>query len=114
MVADNAKGAHVNAEGHDIGGGSRRMPRPGLQSGFKLPSAPPFSLIGMWECIDKQRGRVIPLSKLFYIGKGGKSKVPPRAPFGPFYGIHIRYFCNDDLYTDNAGALHVYESFTEQ
>jgi len=114
MVADQRKGAHINAEGHDIGGGSRPMPRPGARNGFRLPSAPPFSLIGKWEYFDNQRDHVIPLSKLFYIGKGGKFRVPPNCPFGTFYDVHIRYFCNDDLYTDNAGSLHVYQSYSDQ
>jgi hypothetical protein len=111
MVADQNKGAHINAEGHDIGGGAKPAPRSGPRTGFRLPSAPPFSLIGMWESYDHHGNHVMPLSKLFYIGKGGKFRVPLDAPFGTFYDLRVRYFCNDDLYTDNAGALHVYQSF---
>ena len=90
------------------------MPKLGPRNGFRLPSAPPFSLIGMWEYFDNQRGRVIPLSMLFCIGMGGKFRVPPSAPFGKFYDVHKRYFCNDDLYSGNAGSLHVYQSYSDQ
>jgi hypothetical protein len=114
MVADQRKGAHVNAEGRDIGGGSKPMPRPGPRDSFRLPSAPPFSLIGRWEHLDSRGGRVVPLSKLFYVGNGGKFRVPAKPQFARFDKVHIRYFCNDDLYTDNAGALRVYQSYSDQ
>ena len=114
MVADQREGAHINAEGQNIGGGSKPVPKPGPPNSFRLPSAPPFSLIGRWEYIDRRTGRVVPLSKLFYIGKGDKFRLPTNAPFGKIYDVHIRYFCNDDLYTDNAGSLHVYQSSSDQ
>jgi hypothetical protein len=114
MVADQRKGAHINAEGQNIGGGSKPLPKPGPRNSFRLPSAPPFSLIGRWEYIDSRKARVVPLSKLFYIGNGGKFRLPTNAPFGKSYDVHIRYFCNDDLYTDNAGSLHVYQSSSDQ
>jgi hypothetical protein len=111
MVTYQQYGAHINAEGRDIGGGSKPMPKPGPRSSFRLPSAPPFSLIGMWEYLDKRTGQVTPLGKLFYVGKGGKFPIPANAPFGDNYDLHIRYFCNDDLYTDNAGSLQVYQAY---
>ncbi len=83
---------------------------------FLFPGLPKWALIGWWAQDDSFIGAP------FYIGYGGTFPSPIPGLFIPDYRgpggegdyspkARLVYFCNDDDYSDNAGWLHVFESY---
>jgi len=107
-VADGESGAPIQPDG------SGRA-KPGNMSGFKAPNMKPWALLGQWQQFDQDPasgnfGNFTNLSGLFEIDFGGTFDVPIFAP-EPNKWVALRYYCNDEDYTDNTGWLHVYESY---
>jgi len=108
-IADGEGGAPVNPDGSGRG-------KPASMNGFREPNLAPWALIARWEQFNQDPGsadfgNATPLSGYFLVGYGNKFDVPSFVPAAHTY-VSLRYFCNDEDYTDNTGWLHVYETYT--
>lgn len=108
-VADGEGGASINPDG------SGRA-KPASKGGFLAPNLDPWALIARWEQFNQDPGsadfgNAKPLSGFFQVGYGGTFDVPSFVPADHTY-VSLRYFCNDEDFTDNTGWLHVYETYS--
>lgn len=114
MIAGGDGGGQVFADG--TGPGTDGLST--NQSGIRVPSLKKWALIARWCAIDGNK--VDYLTDWIYIGRGGTFSVPIPSAIIPKPGsggfdytpkVRLMYACNDDDFGDNAGWLHVYESW---
>jgi hypothetical protein len=107
-VADGENGASIHPDGSG-------RPKPSDMAGFKAPNLKPWALIGRWQQFNQDPsssdfGNATNIGEFFEIDAGGTFDVPVFAPDAHKWVV-LRYYCNDEDYSDNTGWLHVYESY---